>query len=670
MNIEKIISQMTFDEKAMLLTAGEGKMLTEACERLGIKPKKLADGPHGIRAEKEKNCTHFPNLCSLAATWSKEAANKMGDALGAECIKNGISMLLGPGLNIKRTPLCGRNFEYLSEDPVLAGELGAEYIKGLESRNVAACPKHYALNNQELYRQTINVEADERTMREIYLKPFEIAVKKGKPEAIMSAYNKVNSIWCSENKYLLKSILRDEWNYDGLVISDWGSVHDASRSAAAGCDMQMGRNAKIAEQLKNGVESGLVTIEEIDEAVRNTLKFLTRERESAVEYDREEQHRIAADIASEGIVLLKNHNKTLPITSKKYKKIAVLGEFAKEALICGQGSAEVFPEDKYIDSPLEKLKELLPDCEIEYLETFKKGEYSPKMLWPYSWETLAPFLEDKDLVVIFAGSMLSEDTEKFDRRSVKLNPNYSFFINIVKELGKKAVVVLQTGSAVDVSEFKENADAILEMWLAGEGGGTAIAETLCGINNPSGKLPETFPNCLRSDLNYPGTEMRIEYNEKSDVGYRYYDKHPDEIEYPFGYGLSYTDFEYSNLKITDSGDSFKVSFKIKNIGDCHGSEVAQLYISDELSTVKKPVKELKKFSKIFLRKGEEKEVSFELLPADFSYYNIMLKDWVCENGKYIIHIGSSSQDLRLKGELFYEAQMPYTMTRTGADTIG
>jgi len=672
MNIEKILQDMTFEEKARILS-GVGNMQTVRIENFNIESKNFADGPHGARLEKKDNCTHFPSLCCLAASWDIDTAYKMGEALAYDCIEHDIDMLLAPGINIKRTPLCGRNFEYLSEDPVLAGEMSASYINGLQKHGVAASLKHFAANNQEINRTEINAEIDERTLREIYLKGFEIAVKKSKPESVMCSYNKINSVWSSENPFILKEILKNEWGFDGFVISDWGAVQNTVKSVRAGLDFEMPANYNIAEQLKAGLDKGEITMEQIDDAARRVLKFLTKGKpEKIVKYNRAEQHERAKEIAASGIVLLKNDNNVLPLTSQKYKKIAVIGEFAKNPLIAGQGAAEVHQSAEYTDSPLEQLRKLLPDTEFVYDELYKKGAFSSEMLWPrlYSKE-YTDFLANADAVLIFAGSMESEDSEKADRRSLELNPNYSLAVESAIKHNKNVAVVLQTGSAVVLSDYMSKSPAIVQMWLGGESAGSAIAEVLCGVVNPSGKLPETFPTKLRTDMDYPGTNFIVEYNEKLNVGYRYYDKHPNEIAFPFGHGLSYTNFEYSELIVSEwNGSSCTAKLRIKNTGDFDGAEVIQLYISDACSIATKPVKELKKFTKVFLKQGEEKEISFTLNAEDFSYYNISLHKWVAEDGLYNILIGSSSSDIRLKGSVTINGETPYTVSAAHGDMIG
>lgn len=668
MNICEVVSKLTFEEKAKLLTGAES-MNTYTIEKLGIKSLNFADGPHGTRLGKEKNCTHFPNLCNLGSSWSVDTAEKMGKALADECIKNNISMLLGPGINIKRYMLCGRNFEYFSEDPVLSGEMGAAYIRGLQSKGVSASLKHFAVNNQEQYRSETSVEIDERTLREIYLKGFEIAVKKGKPDSVMCAYNKVNAIWCSENEYLQKTILKGEWGYEGMVVSDWGAVHDISRAIKGGLDLQMPCNPDIVEQLKQGIADGKVTMEEIDKAVENVLAFLDREEVPETDYDRDVQHARAREIAADGTVLMKNDEDTLPLTSEKYKKIGIVGEYAASPLISGNGSAEVLQDDKYVDNTVEELKKLMPDSEFVYEEFYKKNQFTGGMLGPKT-SKFHNLFDDCDIILLFMGTMQTEDTEHFDRLSGYMNSTYGMYIREALKTGKKVVVVLQSGGAVILGDWYKDVHSILYMGFAGESAGGAIADVLCGVVNPSGKLTETFPNKHRDDLEYPGDGLKVEYKERFDVGYRYYDKHTEEIIYPFGHGISYTQFEYGEPTMALNGDSAKVEFVLKNIGKTAGAEVVQLYVGDPVSVAVRPVKELKKFEKVYLEPGEEKKITFDVDRDDFAYYNVMLRKWTPENGVYHIYLGSSSQDIRHTIGVAYECDMLYTTQKVGEPMIG
>ena len=573
---ENIIKQLTFEEKTKLLT-GDSSMCTYPIDRLGVRSLKLADGPHGVRTKKEENCTLFPSMCCVGASWDVDIARKMGEALAGECTERGVDMLLAPGINIKRNILCGRNFEYLSEDPVLAGEIAAAYIRGIEDCGVGTSLKHFALNNQERYREHINIEIDERPLREIYLKAFEIAVKKGRPSSVMCAYNKLYSIWCAENPFLLTDILRKEWGYRGLVISDWGAVHDICRSVAAGLDLQMPRNKNITNEISDGLNAGMLSEKDIDTAAERILRFAMNKKTKKIPYDRERQHNIAAKIAEAGITLLKNDNKTLPLTENKYKKIAVIGEFALSPLMGGQGSAEVNPAEEFTDSPLYEIQKALPNVDVKYRQTYGKTAYSETMLWP-TYADFSDFIADCDIVLMFIGSMTSEDTERFDRKDAHFNPNYIGFIEQAKAMNKKTAVIVQSGGAMLVNEFSENSDAILQMWLAGEAAGRAVANILTGKVNPSGKLSETFPKNMRNDLAYPGDGKKLYYAEGLEVGYRYYDLHPEEIAYPFGHGLSYTEFRYSNCSVKISEEKIHVNFDLENIGEYGGKEVAQIYV--------------------------------------------------------------------------------------------
>ncbi len=665
----EIINQLTMEEKVTLLT-GAASMRTADITRFGISGKQMADGPHGVRTDRKKNATHFPNLCSLAATWNVEAAEKMGEALAEDCRHLGIDMLLGPGINIKRNILCGRNFEYLSEDPVLAGELGAGYINGLQKNGVAASLKHFALNSQETNRTLLNVEIDERTMREIYLKAFEIAVKKSKPESVMCAYNKIGGLWCSENPLLLTEVLREDWGYEGFVVSDWGAVHDIVRAVKAGLDLQMPRNPKTPQILMEAVERGEISEQEIDQAAARVLNLLlkTENKNCNVDkiYDRERQHQTARELAAEGIVLLKNQDNALPL--KDVRKIAVFGEFAVKPLIAGQGSAEVLNAPEYAENPLEELRKALPGIEIKYMECYGNRAFSEEMLWPKLNEPEA-FASDCDVVLFFAGSMVSEDTECFDRRSAYLNENYEMIIDFIAGQGKKVVVVLQSGGALILGKWKDKVSAIVQMWLGGEGAGGAIADVLTGKVNPSGKLPETFPNRMRKDLEICRGLIDT-YSEKLEVGYRYYDKHPEEICYPFGHGLSYTEFVYSDLKLEPGDEKVRVSFRLTNTGNCVGREVVQIYVSARNSVVTRTEKELKAFRKIRLEAGESVCVTFELEKEDFAYYNTMLHQWVAEAGNYEILVGASSRDIRLSEEFQAKWQSPYSVQKMSEDMIG
>lgn len=666
MDIKNLIGQMTIEEKAQLLT-GDDSMLTHAVERLGIPARRFADGPHGVRHDKQENCTAFPNLCGVAATFDTELTYDMGVALAKDCIEHDVDMLLGPGINIKRYAACGRNFEYLSEDPVVAGELAAAYINGLQSLGVAASLKHYAVNNQEKDRLNVSVEVDERALREIYLKGFEIAVKRSAPASIMCAYNKLFSVWCSENKYLLTDILKNEWGYQGFVVSDWGAVQHTGRAIAAGLDLQMPQNENMVQHIQDALADGTVTEEQIDRALERFLAFALSEKAERGGYDRDAQHALARRVAASGIVLLKNNAATLPLRETKYRKIAVIGEYGDAPLTHGQGAAEVFPHDEYVDSPLAELQKALPDCEFKYEKMYEKRCFSDVMLWPEKGR-YCDFIRDADLVLMFVGAMESEDSENFDRRTLALNPNQEMFIEAAADMGKKVVVVVQSGGAMIFGRWQHRVDAILQMWLGGEAAGGAIADVLTGTVNPCGRLPETFPKQPR-ELN-TGNGLVVRYDEGLEVGYRYYDSHPEQIAYPFGFGLSYTHFEYSDAALERDGETIRVSFTLKNAGDLDGAEVVQIYAAKPLSCVTRVPKELVAFKKVFLKAGEETRVTVSVPMSSLAYYNTALEAWIVEPGEYDVLLASSSRDIRETLPFVADDAVPYTIRQVSEGMIG
>lgn len=669
-----IISKMTFEEKAALLTGG-ADLTTGSVERLGIPGIELSDGPHGVRRiDGQKRHIDGGDVClptasAVGATWNPEIAYKSGAAIGRDCVEEGIDVILAPGINMKRTPRSGRNFEYYSEDPVLSGHMGAAFINGVQSEGIGTSLKHFAVNSQETDRGSINAEVDERTLREYYLKEFEIALKNSNPTSVMCAYNKLNGIWCSENKYLLNDILKEEWNYDGLVISDWGAVHDIAKALAAGLDLEMPNNATIETQLKSGLEKGTVTMEDIDRALESVLKFndtVKSMKRTGTPYDRKAQHEVAYEGACEAITLLKNDNNVLPITKGKYKKIGIIGKTAEFPAFMGGGSSCVSINRESVDIPLDCIKQYAgDDIEITYLPEFAYGEDFMKNNGTAKvWE----LAHNSDLVLIFASDNFGwgeSEAEEMDRQSLHF-PNYiSRSIEVASENCENVVVIMETGSAVIPYRWEKLVSGIVQMWYTGEAAGRAIADILFGKVNPSGKLSETFMNKDRSDLDFPGDWVKLRYTEGLDVAYHYYDLHKDEIWYPFGYGLSYTTFDYSDLKLsTNECDSenveIKVSFKIKNTGNVKGKEVTQLYVSPLDSVVYRPVKELKHFTKIELEPGEEKTVEFTLTKEDFHYYNICLRDWHIESGEYSILVGASSQDIKLKDTVFLFSDRDYT----------
>ena len=682
--IQKWMQELTLEEKSLLLTGG-GALTTKGCERLGIPCLNMSDGPHGVRrlitnpvwrqeVHIDGGDVCYPTNSALGATWNTELAYKAGVAVAKDCKAEGIDVLLAPSVNMKRTPRCGRNFEYYAEDPVLAGMLGAAFINGVQDEGVGTSLKHYAANNQEIERGTINVEVDERTLREYYLKVFEIVLANSNPTSVMCAYNKLNGIWCSENKYLLNDLLKEECGYDGLMISDWGAVHDICKCLKAGLDLQMPRNREILAQLTDGLAKGKISMEDIDRAVRAVLKFimdvkaLPAHKES---YNRQDQHQVAYECACEAITLLKNEDNILPITKRKYKKIAVIGKSAELPVFMGGGSSRVTLKEESVDTPLACIKNLAgADIQITYFPEF--GHTQNVIDQNDRVCDLMNAASDADLTIFFVSDNngLEVETEDMDRQNLML-PNYiSYSIERTREVCENLVVVLQSGSAVIPFRWHNQTKGIVQMWYAGEAGGSAIADVLFGKVNPSGKLSETFMNRERTDLDYPGDGLKVCYKEGQSVGYRYYDLHPEEVWYPFGYGLSYTKFAYSDLAVDVKCEqlgkyTITAELTVENIGDVAGKEVVQLYVQPTESIVSRPYKELKKFTKVEMAPGEKKRIRFVLNNSDFVYYNTCLRKWHLESGGYNILIGASSQDIRLGKGVILENPDDYTINRVG-----
>ncbi len=669
--IRELLARMTLEEKCRLITGGPESLDTASCERLGIAAKHLADGPHGVRNYAPgSDCTLLPSMSALGATFDRKAAYLEGRTIGRDCIHQNRQMILGPGLNIKRSPLNGRNFEYVSEDPVLTGQIAGNYVKGCEETGTGTSMKHFAVNSQETNRTESSAEVDERTLQEIYLKGFRMAEEIGHPSSIMCAYNKINSLWCSENPHLLTEILRNDWHYEGIMISDWGAVHDEAKALHAGMDLRMPGNPQMPDLIRQGIQDGICTEEDVDRAAGRVLNFLLRPVPDDSGFDRAAQHEAAVKVARESITLLRNRGGLLPLTPQKVRKLCVTGEYAIHPYVNGQGSAEVFPNPEHIDCPLECLRRALPGVQVDYFDYLPARE--PEMMLWNTFRRDMPDIESYDAVLVFTGYQPSMDSENLDRYD---NHLAGFIENVLHNVvfhNPKAILILTSGSSTFRSVEADKFPAIVQMWPAGEGAGTAIAEILTGKVNPSGKLSETFPTCLRKDLDYTGNGLTQDYSERWRVGYRYYDLHPEEIWFPFGHGLSYTRFVYQDLVIRQEGTSpyVQVSFTLINAGDRDGAEAVQLYVSDPVSTVSKPVKELADFEKVFLAAGEKKEVSFLLNEKSFSYYNDNLHRFVVENGRYNILIGASSRDIRLSGAIMIDDPKCYTIRKVSEDMIG
>ena len=668
-DIKKIVAKMTLEEKSAMLVGGSA-MGTASNKRLGIKAVNLCDGPHGVRIEGDvSDAVSFPSSSALGATWNEELIYKVGTALASECIRFDKDMLLGPGLNMKRTDLCGRNFEYFSEDPIHTGILGSAYINGLQSKGVGACAKHYAVNNQETDRLYISSEIDERTMREIYLKAFQYTVKHSSPASIMCAVNKVNSVLCSENKKLY-DILKKEWNYQGFVMSDWGCCKNPAKSVKSGLDLVMPITPSFASSLIESVSNGEITEKEIDDAVIRVLNFTLNSKKDTDAFSRKECHEICREAEEEAIVLLKNDDNIFPITKEKYKRIAVVGEFAEKPVISGYGSSRVFPGEDNIESPLKYIREYCgDDIQVDYIPLYKTDEYPKESQFNYLPQLAG--IENADLVIMFAGREQSVETEGSDRVTSHLNPLYEFFIKRIYPRNQNIALVVQSGGSFLHLSWQNKLKSIVQMWFGGESAGSAIANVLFGKVNPSGKLSETFPKKTRTDIDWPGDGFKVCYDEKWRIGYRYYDLHPEEIWYPFGYGLSYTKFEYNNLVIKNTDNGFTIKCNIKNVGDIAGKDTVQVYFSDRASTFSRPLKELLAFKKTpLLKPNEEITIKFDIENEDLAYYNTTLDKWVTEPGTYDILIGASSQDIRLSGEYEYDADCEYTISYHAEQIMG
>ena len=672
------MNQMTFEEKCSIINAGS-VLSTCKMDKYSIPEINFSDGPHGIRrllgnpaCPQECNIPGgdvcMPTASAVGASWDTESAYHAGEIIARDCIEEGIDMLLAPGVNMKRTPHCGRNFEYFSEDPYLSGMLGAAFINGTQDKGVGTSLKHFAVNNQEILRGTINAEVDERTLREYYLKAFEVVLENSNPTSVMCSYNKLNGIWASENRYLLTEILKDTWNYEGLVVSDWGAVHDIGKCIKAGLDLQMPGNNNIISDLQTALDKGIIEMSDIDRAVESMLKYISTIlsiKKPKEEYDRSVQHEGAYKAACECITLLRNDNDILPITKAKYKKIAILGEAAKKPVFMGGGSSKVTVEPESVDIPFDFILKNAEGIECDFIPII-----NDEFLDEGTIRCIDRCKQnDYDAVICFVSNNYGPDceTESFDRDNLKL-PNYlgAVLAKGVSEI-ENFVIVTQFGSAV-LPYGWEKAKAVVQMWYTGEACGRAIADVLFGKVNPSGKLSETFMLKDRTDLDYPGDGTKVSYTEKWNCGYRYYDKHPEEVWFPFGHGISYTTFEYRDLELSEKSfdsDSFEldVNFKVKNTGDVAGKEVVQLYISPEDTIVDRPVKELRRFAKVSLEPGEEKSVSFKLQSRDFAHFNVCLHDWHVESGSYGILVGASSADLRLKDKIKVYYDSDYTVLK-------
>ena len=653
-DIQTIISQMTLEEKAALCT-GASAWTTTPIERLGVPEMIVSDGPHGVRrvpdvdsmTRKSLPATCFPTASCTASTWDVDLIRKMGQAIAEECIALNVDVVLGPGANMKRSPLGGRNFEYFSEDPYLAGEMAANFINGVQSKGVGTSLKHFAANNQEYQRFSISSEVDERILREIYLPAFEKAVKKAKPWTVMCSYNKLNGTFASQHDYLLNKILKDEWGFEGLVVSDWGAVRDRVAALKAGLDWEMpGPQERRVKQVVEAVRSGELDEDVLDESVRRILRivFEAQETPKGGDFDVDAHHELSHQIATEGMVLLKNAG-ILPLKAPAH--IAVIGRSAENAHFQGGGSSHINPTKVAV--PFKEFQAQAGNAELTYAEGYPADSSFRQDLI----DKAVDLSKDADVAVLYIALPTYKESEGYDRKDLDLTQQQIALIKAVAKVQPKTVVVLNNGAPVAMSAWIDDVAAVLEGWMMGQAGGIAIADVLFGNVNPCGKLAETFPLKLADTpayLNWPGEAGAVHYGEGLFIGYRYYDAKQMPVLFPFGYGLSYTTFEYSNAKVSAKTfkdvDGMTATVDVTNTGDFAGKEIVQVYVHDQKSGLVRPEKELKGFAKVELQPGETKSVSIPLDFRAFAFYHPEYKQWITENGDFDILIAASAADIR------------------------
>lgn len=671
----EIIKKMSLEQKAAFVSGYDYWHLEEAPE-LGLPKIMITDGPHGLRKQNTDKktsegiglgnsvpATCFPPAATSSCSWDEDLLRQEGEALGEECLKEQVSTILGPGTNIKRSPVCGRNFEYFSEDPYLAGKCSANLVNGVQSKGVGTSLKHFACNSQEAFRMVINEVIDERAMREIYLTAFEICVKEAQPWTIMNSYNRINGVYASQNKWLQQEVLRDEWGFEGLIVTDWGASVDRVPGLKNGTDLEMPSSGslntkRIIEAVKNGTLDEAV----LDERVDNVVNLIVKSKpalEKKHTYDVEAHHKLAQKIAEGSMVLLKNDDSLLPL--KKGQKVAVIGEMAKAPRFQGAGSSVINPTK--LDNAYDEMKKLGVDMIYAAGYEKSKDEINSALV-----SEAVKAAKNADIALVFVGLTEEFEGEGYDRESVEMPKSHNNLVSEIVKANKNTVVVLAGGSVVHMPWINE-VKGLLNSGLGGQAGGAAVANILTGKVNPSGKTSETYPLSFDQNPtygNYPGGPVTSEHRESVYIGYRYYDKAGKDVLFPFGYGLSYTTFEYSDIKLSSDSikdtDTVTVSFKIKNTGDVDGAEVAQIYVADKESTIFRPEKELRAFKKVFLKAGEEKEVSVELSKRAFAFYNVKLGDWMVETGEFDILVSASSRDVKLSAAMTVtstvEAEIP------------
>jgi beta-glucosidase len=657
------LSELTLEEKASLCL-GSDFWHTAPVERLGIPAIMVSDGPHGLRTQLEQGdhvgllasapATCFPTASGLASSWNPELFYTVGKALGQEAKKLGVSVVLGPGINMKRSPLCGRNFEYMSEDPWLAGVLAAAMVEGTQSEGVGTSLKHYAANNQEDDRLRVSAEVDERTLREIYLPAFEQVVKSEQPWTVMCAYNKLNGTYCSEHHWLLTEVLRGEWGFQGLVVSDWGAVHDRVAALKGGLDLEMPPNLGVSDAaIVEAVRNGSLDESILDETVSRVLRLVDQSQPAIAQgasFDPDDHHALARRAAQESAVLLKNTGNVLPLEPAEGSTVAVIGEFARTPRFQGAGSSQVNPTK--IDVALEELQSALSGhAEVRFAAGFGIGttDNDEQLL-----QEAVQLASGADHVVVFLGLPGEDESEGFDRTHIDLPANQLVLLHALAEVYDRLVVILANGGVVRVSTWDDKVAAILECWLSGQAAGGAAVDLLLGVANPSGKLAETIPVRLQDNpsyFNFPGEEGIVQYGEGIFIGYRAYDKLVQQVGYPFGFGLSYTTFGIADVNVSMAGSvangdlAVTVSASVSNIGQRAGAEVVQIYIGDLEASVARPLRELKGFVRVHLEPGETKQVRCQLDERAFAFWSRRFQQWVVESGEFMIAVGNSSRHL-------------------------
>ncbi len=678
MDVKKLVSQMTLEEKAGLCS-GSDFWHTRGVERLGVPEVMVTDGPCGLRKQAGETdhlglnasvkAISYPTGSCVASSFDRELIKKSGEALGDECQAEDVAVLLGPAVNIKRSPLCGRNFEYFSEDPYAAGEMAAAYINGVQSKNVGTSIKHFAANSQEHRRMTSSSDADERTLREIYFPAFEKAVKESQPWTVMCSYNRLNGTYASENHWLLTEVLRDQWGFEGAVMSDWGAVNERPQGVAAGLDLEMpGPGEANTRKIIEAVKSGKLSEKDVDTAAERVLTFVYKymeNRDPSVKFDYEGHHEMARRMAAESMVLLKNEGGVLPLS--KEKKVAFIGRYAETPRFQGGGSSHV--NSYKVTGAVEAARGL----NVTYAPGFSADGMNED---PALAAQAVRAAEESDAAVVFIGLPEALESEGFDRKNMRLPACQEKLVEEVAGVQPNTVVVVHCGGAIEMP-WIDGVKAVLYAYLGGEAVGSATVDLLFGDVNPSGKLAETFPLRLEDNpsyLYYLGEGDHTEYREGVFVGYRYYDKKNMPVLFPFGHGLSYTEFAYSDLRLDRSDvkdtEVLHASVKVKNVGSRAGKEVVQLYVGDDESTAIRPVKELKGFEKVYLAPGEEKTVEFTLDKRSFAWYNTDINDWYVETGDFTVSVGRSSREIELTAKVKVESTTRLKKVYTLNSTLG